>query len=137
MFKWIRNPLTWMVIVELVVVSLFVVAAWNFIGAAAKPALESPGLQWPGSKTEPSRKGLPDLSGRKSEQRAPLPGLNLDSSFWQQRLRLLNREQAYFEQLEWRIVHAAMDSVRRYLETVVLPSLVRAEHSSPFHGEVA
>jgi hypothetical protein len=55
--------------------------------------------------------------------------LNLDSTFWQQRLRELNREQAYFEQLEWRIVHAAMETVRRYLETVVLPSIRHAEHA--------
>lgn len=131
MFKWIRTPLTWMVIVELVVVSLLVVAAWNVLATAAKPAVASPVLQWPGSTAEPSRPGLPDLSGRKSEQRGPLPGLNLDGAFWQQRLRQLNRDQAYFEQLEWRIVHAAMDSVKRYLETVVLPSIRRAEHSSP------
>jgi hypothetical protein len=129
MFKWIRKPLTWMVIVELVVVSLLVVAAWNVVGTAARPALESPVLQLPGSANEPGRPVLPDLSGKKSDQRGPLPGLNLESSFWQQRLRLLNREQAYFEQLEWRIVHAAMESVRRYLETVVLPSIVHAEHS--------
>jgi hypothetical protein len=138
MFKWIRNPLTWMVIVELVVVSLLLVAAWNVVGAAARPALATPALQWPGSAAEPSRPGLPDLSGRKSDQRGPLPGLNLDSSFWQQRLRLLNREQAYLEQLEWRIVHAAMDTIRRYLETVVLPSIQHAEHSVlPIYGEVA
>jgi hypothetical protein len=57
--------------------------------------------------------------------------LNLDSSFWQQKLRELNREQAYFEQLEWRIVHAAMETIRHYLETVVLPSIRHAEHSFP------
>ena len=129
MFKWIRNPLTLMVVVELVVVSLLIVAAWNVIGAAAKPALASPALQWPGSSAEPSRPAPPDISGKKSEQRGPLPGLNLDSSFWQQRLRQLNRDQAYFEQLEWRIVHAAMDTIKRYLETVVLPSIRHAEHA--------
>ena len=127
MFKWIRNPLTWMVVAEMVVVSLLIVAAWNLIGTAAKPALASPILQWPGPAAEPTRSALPDLSGRTSDQHGPLPGLNLDNSFWQQRLRDLNRDQAYFEQLEWRIVHAAMESVRRYLETVVLPSIRHAE----------
>jgi hypothetical protein len=112
----------------MVVVSLLIVAAWNVIGTATKPALASPILQWPGPAAEPTRPGLPDLSGKKSDH-GPLPGLNLDSSFWQQRLRELNRDQAYFEQLEWRIVHAAMESVRRYLETVVLPSIRHAEHA--------
>jgi hypothetical protein len=129
MLKWIRNPLTWMVITELVVVSLLVVAAWNVLATAAKPVLASPGLQLPGSAAEPSRPGLPDASGKKPDQHGPLPGLNLDSSFWQQRLRQLNREQAYFEQLEWRIVHTAMDSLKRYLDTVVLPSIQHAEHA--------
>ena len=51
---------------------------------------------------------------------------DLDSAFWQTRLRELNRDQAYFEQLEWRIGHAAMDAVKRYLDSIVLPSLRRA-----------
>ena len=138
MFKWIRNPLFWMVVAEMLVVSLLIVAAWNLIGTAAKPALASPILQLPGPVGEQSRPGPPDLSGRKSDQRGPLPGLNLDSPFWQQRLRELNRDQAYFEQFEWRIVHAAMDSIRRYVETVVLPSIRHAEHSVlPIYREVA
>jgi hypothetical protein len=131
MLKWIRNPLTWMVLAEMVVVSLLIAAAWNVIGTAAKPALASPNLQWPGTSSDPTPLGAADLSGRKSDQRGPLPGLNLDSSFWQQRLRDLNRDQAYFERLEWRIVHASMESLRRYLEAVVLPSIRHAERSSP------
>jgi hypothetical protein len=127
MLKWIRNPLTWMVLAEMVVVSLLIAAAWNVIGTAAKPALASPNLQWPGTSSDPTPLGAADLSGRKSDQRGPLPGLNLDSSFWQQRLRDLNRDQAYFERLEWRIVHAAMESLRRYLEAGVLPSIRHAE----------
>jgi Spy/CpxP family protein refolding chaperone len=129
MFKWIRNPLTWMVVAEMVVVSLLIAAAWNVIGTAAKPALASPIVQWPGTSSEPTPPAAPDLSGRKSDQHGPLPGLNLDSSFWQQRLRELNRDQAYFERLEWRIVHAAMESLRRYLEAVVLPSIRHAERA--------
>ena len=126
MFNWIRNPLTWMVFAELVVVSLLVVVAWNVVTTAAKPALASPVLQWPGSEAAPSRPAPPDVSGNKPDQHGPLPGLNLDSGFWQQRLRQLNREEAYFEQLEWRIVHAATDTIKRYLETVVLPAIQHA-----------
>jgi hypothetical protein len=129
MFKWIRNPLTWMVVAEMVVVSLLIAAAWNVIGNASKPALASPIVQWPGTSSEPTPPTAPDPSGRKSDQHGPLPGLNLDSSFWQQRLRELNRDQAYFERLEWRIVHAAMESLRRYLEAVVLPSIRHAERA--------
>jgi hypothetical protein len=129
MLKWIRNPLFWMVIAEMVVVSLLIVAAWNLIGTGTKPVLASPAFQLPGPTTEPNRPGLPDLSGRKSDHHGPPPGLNLDSAFWQQRLREPNRDQAFFEQLEWRIVLTAMESVRRYLEAVVLPSIRHAEHA--------
>ena len=34
-----------------------------------------------------------------------------------------------FEQLEWRVIHVAMDAARGYLETVVLPSVDRAERA--------
>jgi hypothetical protein len=58
-----------------------------------------------------------------------LPGLNVDSGFWRQRLAQLNREQATLAQLEWRIVHSAMDAARHYVQTVVLPAVQRAEHA--------
>jgi hypothetical protein len=58
---------------------------------------------------------------------ALLPGLNLDSKFWRQRLGALNWGESSFEQLEWRIVHAAMDAARRYVKSVVMPALGRAE----------
>jgi hypothetical protein len=56
-----------------------------------------------------------------------LPGLNLDTAFWRNHLSQLNREQVILEQIEWRIVHNAMNVMRRYLETVVLPSITQAE----------
>ena len=43
--------------------------------------------------------------------------------------RLLPTAQALLAQLEWRIVHSAMDAMERYLETVVLPAVQRAEKS--------
>jgi hypothetical protein len=58
-----------------------------------------------------------------------LPGLNLDARFWQLRLSQLNRDQVFFEQLEWRVVKSAMDAAQGYLETVVLPSITRAERA--------
>ena len=51
----------------------------------------------------------------------------MDPAFWRTRLEALNGAEALFEALEWRIVHSAMDSMRRYIETVVLPSIERAE----------
>lgn len=124
MRKWIRHPLTWIVIAELVVLSALIAASWSLV-SGAKPALASPVIRLPGV-AEPREAPPPEAPAKTQAQKGPLPGLNLDSAFWQTRLRELNRDQAYFEQLEWRIVHAAMDAVKRYLDSIVLPSLRRA-----------
>jgi hypothetical protein len=124
----IRSPLTWLVVAEVVVVGALIVVAWNVIGAVARPAMASPSLGLPAATDDSSpppdfpETGTPGLRG-------PLPGLNLNSAFWRQRLQQLNRDQAGFQQLEWRVVHAAMDAIRRYVETVVLPSLRQAERA--------
>ena len=124
----IRSPLTWMVLAELVVVTTLIVLAWNAVAAAARsapvPALISDsGL---GAAASP----LPDLPVlTKPAATAPGPGLNLDPVFWLTRLQSLNRDQVFFEQLEWRIVHTAAEAAQRYLETVVLPSVQHAERA--------
>jgi len=124
----IRSPLTWLVVAELVVVGALTVAAWTVIGAAARPALASPSLGQPVATDDSSplpefpETGTPGLHG-------PLPGLNLNSAFWRERLQQLNRDQAAFERLEWQVVHAAMDALGRYVETVVLPAIQQAEHA--------
>lgn len=56
-----------------------------------------------------------------------LPGLNVDPAFWRARLAGLNEAEAQFEALEWRIVHSALDTVERYIDTVVVPAVERAE----------
>ena len=128
----IRSPLTWMVVVEFAVVGILVVVAWNFVATAAWPALASPSLQLPQSSGHANSPlpGLPAMA--RPGPRGPLPGLNLDSAFWRVRLAQLNREQALLEQLEWRIVHTAMETLKRYLETVVLPAIQHAEHAGGF-----
>lgn len=122
----IRSPLTWLVVAEFLVVGTLVVLAWNVVGAATRPAFASPSLQLPATDASSP---LPDISGvSRPGPHGPLPGLNLDSSFWRVRLAELNREQVILEQLEWRIVHSAMEALKRYLETIVLPAIHGAEH---------
>ena len=124
----LRQPLSWMVIAECIVITVLLVVVWSVItaaasqraGSAAFPALEAP--------TKTSAVPLLDFSKvTRVGPRALLPGLNLDSTFWRVRLGQLNQEQVLFEQLEWRIVHSATDALQRYLETVVVPSVLRAE----------
>lgn len=129
MFRWIRNPLTWMVVAEMIVVALLLVAAWNAVAGVGRPTQAMPLAEWPDPIAEPSRSPSPDVPSTKPDRRGPMPGLNLNSAFWQQRLRQLNREEAFFERLQWRIVHAAMDTIKSYLETVVLPSIRHVERA--------
>lgn len=110
------------VVVALIAVSWHVVAAAMQGGGAGAPAL--PPVTAGDAPAAPSPV-LPAF-GRPAA-RGQLPGLNLDSAFWRARLGQLNRDQVFFEQLEWRIIHSAMDAVNHYLETVVLPSITRAE----------
>jgi len=125
MRNFLRSPLTWMVVAEFIVVGALVAVAWTAITAASRPALASPAIQLPDSPDESSP--LPDVPVANPALRGPLPGLNLDSRFWRTRLAELNREQALLAELEWRIVHSAMDAMKHYIETVVLPTILRAE----------
>jgi hypothetical protein len=125
----IRSPLMWMVVVEVIIVGALAVVAWNVIASAMRPSVASP-MTLPGDAGAVSPSPLPDLpTAAPGSPRGPLPGLNVDSGFWQQRLAQLNREQTLLAQLEWRIVHSAMDAARRYVQTVVLPAVQRAERS--------
>jgi len=126
----LRQPLTWMVIAECIVVALLIVAAWNVVASAAIQHSGVIPVQSGDASSIASPSPLPDLAS--AEGRASpvqLPGLNLDARFWQVRLNQLNRDQVYFEQLEWRVVRSAMDAAQGYLETVVLPSITRAERA--------
>ena len=58
------------------------------------------------------------------EHTQPAP---FDPAFWRDRLLALNQAEAQFEALEWRIIHSAMDTVQRYVDSVVIPAIERAE----------
>ena len=124
----LRQPLSWMVFAECIVITVLLVVIWSVVTAAATQQTGSAPVQALEALTSPSSIPLPDLTKTpRVGGRGPLPGLNLDSSFWRARLGTLNQEQVVFEQLEWRIIHSATDALQRYLETVVVPSVLRAE----------
>ena len=126
----LRKPLTWMVIAECIVVTVLIVVVWNVVAAAAATQHAAVGPQPAVDTTASPTASLPDVT-QMTRPASPvqLPGLNLNSGFWRVRLGQLNSEQVTFEQLEWRLVHSAMDAMRGYLDTVVLPSVTRAERA--------
>ena len=128
-----RKPLTWMVLGEIVVVAALGVVSWQLLTGAAAGA-RAP-LVIPQATAAPVGSGLPDvpagvLSPPESSAAPLLPGLNVDPAFWRARLAALNEAEAQVEALEWRIVHSALDTVRRYVDTVVIPAVERAESRS-------
>ena len=124
----IRSPLTWAVIAEMIVVGVLLVLAWNVIGSVAHQGVALPSVGVPdtgGSQDDAPLPDIPTVTGQSA--RGPMPGLNMSSAFWRRRLAELNRDQAAFAQLEWRLVHAGMNAARDYVEGVVLPAIRRAE----------
>lgn len=129
MRRLLRKPLLWMIIAELAVVGALIVVVWQVItGPPTRDGSLPPAAPISAAATDtplpPSLEGLAPPSPASVLQ---LPGLNLNTEFWRQRLVGLNRDEAQLEQLQWRIVHSAMDVVRRYLDAVVLPAIVRVE----------
>jgi len=127
MRRLVRAPLTWMIVAECAVVGALLLVAWHVIAGAAAPGpappLVFPAAEAPPAETAPPAAGVP--AGANTH--GPPPGLNVGSAFWRLRLAGLNRDQAEFEAMEWRITHAVMEAARDYLETVVLPAVRRAE----------
>jgi hypothetical protein len=118
-----------MVLAECLVLALLAFLVWRLVAGAAGHASTVSLATAPASPAM-AESPLPDLPVAEAPAPAgPPPGLNLGAGFWRERLGDLNRDQVGLEQLEWTIAHAAMATVRRYLESVVVPAIVRAERA--------
>jgi len=119
-----------MVLGEIVLVAALGIVSWNLLAGAAGNA-PAP-LVMPRATAPPDGSGVPDIPAGvlnpPGASTAPLlPGLNVDPAFWRMRLSALNKAEAQVEALEWRIVHSALETVRRYVDSVVIPAVERAE----------
>ena len=128
MLRLFRAPLTWMVVAECAVVGSLIFVAWHMLAGAAAPDASLP-FSLPPAVASPAETTLPasDVPFGGAADRGPAPGLNVGIRFWRLRLGSLNRDEAAFEALEWKITHAVMEAAHDYLETVVLPAVRRAE----------
>jgi hypothetical protein len=130
MLKLLRAPLLWMVLAEIAIVGALILVAWHAIAGASASGAPAPfTFPFAPATASPADTALPAAGVPVADAgaRGPAPGLNLGIAFWRSRLTSLNRDQAEFEALEWRLTHAVMDAARDYLETVVLPVVRRAE----------
>jgi hypothetical protein len=131
MRRVIRAPLTWMIVAELAVVVALVLVAWHaFAGAVGSPS--GPEIGFPAAEAAPADTALPaaDVPAGSRAYHGPFPGLNLGIAFWRSHLGSLNKDEAAFEALEWRVTHAVMAAARDYVKTVVIPAVRRAESGS-------
>ena len=127
MLRFLRRPLTWMVVAECMVVGALILVAWHIIaGSGVSPAspIDVPETVASAPSAVPE---VPGLATAPPTARGPLPGLNLEIGFWRLRLGALNNDTAAIEALEWKLVHAVMTAVRGYMDTVVLPAIRHAE----------
>jgi hypothetical protein len=124
-----KNPLTWMILGESAVVAALIMVAWHWIAVAqGLPSTALPlAVSSPASAQDSAMQASPVVPMPTTSIVRQLPGLNVDTGFWRSRLLDLNRDEAAFEVLEWRIVHSAMDTIQRYTESVVIPSVQGAE----------
>jgi hypothetical protein len=126
----LRKPLPWMVVSECAIVAALAMVAWHMVASPpASPASDAQIAVPTTQAREPVTQGPTVVSEAPPPIQPLLPGLNLDAGFWKLRLADLNRGERSFEQLEWRIVHSAMEAARHYVKSVVLPALALAERS--------
>jgi hypothetical protein len=129
MRQFFRQPLTWLVLGEFVIVAALVVVAWHALASVSAGSLGP--LVVPAGPA-PQDTAVPQPSAGVLFPPGPagpllLPGLNVDPDFWRARLAALNEAEQQVEALEWRIVHSALDTIHRYVESVVVPAVERAE----------
>ena len=127
----LRKPLPWIVICECAIVAALAMVAWHMVASLpASPVSRVPAAAPAAQAGEPAGPAPRILASKALASVHPLlPGLNVDSGFWRVQLAELNLGENSFEQREWKIVHAAMDAARRYVQSVVMPALARAERT--------
>jgi len=125
----LRKPLPWIVVFECVIVAVLAMVAWHMV--ANPPVSQVPNVVSPTAQAREPVVAAPEpFAGKAKAPAKPLwPGLNIDANFWKQRLAELNGGENSFVRLEWRIVHSAMEAARRYVKSVVLPAIARAERA--------
>lgn len=134
-----RPPLLWVTIAECLLLAAAVVLAWHIwqgrhpsVASPSQSAAAAPVSQLPASRSPalPSTSPSPAPAGS-APQAGPTPGTRTDAAFLSRQMTELNRVEATFEDLEWRMTKALADAIQNYVERVVLPPIERSERSHP------
>jgi hypothetical protein len=133
-----RPPLVWFAAAETMLIAVLGTVTWHvWLGRTAPPAIPlvagappaaapPPGVPMPAiDPNQPA--ALPPTAPAPAPAVGPTPGIRTDADFMSRELSELNRVEATFEDLEWRVTRAVADAIQRYVEGVVLPSIERSE----------
>ena len=133
----LRPPLVWFTAAETALIGVLGVVTWHVWMERVAPAASALGPQvaaappmptqtpLAGQPPPPVAPVLPDAPPGPAV--GPTPGIRTDPEFLSRQLSELNRVEATFENLEWRVTKAVADAIERYVEGVVLPSIDRSE----------
>jgi hypothetical protein len=136
----LRPPLVWFTAAEAALIGVLGAVTWHVWLDRVAPAASALGPQVAAAPPAPmptpfagQPPPLPPLAsaspGPPGRPVGPTPGIRTDSEFLSRQLSELNRVEATFEDLEWRVTRAVADAIERYLESVVLPSIDRSERN--------
>ena len=145
-----RPPLVYVTITECVLIAA-IIALTLHIWHSRQPGNASPGQAAVAAQAGPAATSTSSRAGRSSgtapttpipspfpapgpgsPQAGPTPGTRTDSAFVSRQMNELNRVEATFEDLEWRMTKAIADGIEHYVEHVVLPSIDRSvQHDHP------
>ena len=129
----LRPPLVWIALAEAVLMVVLGVVAWHVwqdrLASAGPPVAWSPASPRATPDDRQPPPSPPAVATPPAPRVGPTPGLRADPEFLSGQLSELNRVEAAFAELEWRVTRAIIDAIRRYLEGVVLPSVERSERA--------
>lgn len=134
--RHLRRPLLIAVVAEALLVAACLGVGWHIWQSRLGSPPAADGGPSPVRSSDPSRLPTPHASPPASRPATPasvpagpVPGIRTDPAFLERQLRDLNRDQASLEDTEWRVIMAAIEAMRAYLERVVLPAVERAQRS--------
>lgn len=132
----LRQPFTWLVVLELCALAALAVLGWHLLGARSGARLGAPvgaavhALPAVGPPPAPAASApqpAVSLSIPTPARAGPTPGLGTSPEFLNRQLHAVNRDESAWEHAEWTILQAGMRFARAYIESVVLPAVRSAQ----------
>lgn len=126
----LRRPMTWMVVIEILLVAGLLLTAWRVWDDRQHPARAgattmAPGVALPTpARSSRAPASTPPIVPSTSPSAAPPP--RLDADFIRAQMQRLGHDESTVEHLQWQLVDTVMQWAHRYIDEVVVPSVEAA-----------